>query len=151
MVISLISVLISSVALAGVAISLLMQNRQLRISQLQAARATQATLVQIGLNNLELAAEAFGFSDVDWLGKSALVNWQVKHWEANHSIKAMSDRSVQVEAATLFDSEFAREWWPQTREGYRASAQSKLERRFFTIIDTEFDRKRREFESPPSS
>src|SRR5262249_36755989 len=128
-VISLISILISSIALVGVAISLLMQNRQLRISQIQATRATQAALVQIGLNNLTLAAEAFGFSDVDWLGKSALVNWQVRHWEASHSIKTMSDESVQVEAAALFASEFAREWWPRAREAYRVAAKTKHEQR----------------------
>lgn len=148
MVISLISILISSIALVGVAISLLMQNRQLRISQIQATRATQAALVQIGLNNLTLAAEAFGFSDVDWLGKSALVNWQVRHWEASHSIKTMSDESVQVEAAALFASEFAREWWLRAREAYRVAAKTKHEQRFFTIMDREFDRKRREFEAP---
>lgn len=65
----------------GGSISLLMQGRQLRISQIQASRATRAALMQIGLNNLTLAAAAFGFLDADWLGKATLVNWQVRHWQ----------------------------------------------------------------------
>lgn len=128
-----------------------MQGRQLRISQTQASRATQAALMQIGLNNLTLAAEAFGFSDADWLGKATLVNWQVRHWQSSHSIKAMSDESLRLEVAGLFASEFAREWWVRAREAERVTATTKLERRFFQIMDTEFDRKRREFEAPSSA
>ncbi|MGP7998857.1 MAG: DUF6082 family protein [Streptosporangiaceae bacterium] len=151
MVISLISILISSIALVGVAASLLLQNRQLRISQLQATRAMQAILIQMSLSSPTLAAGAFGFSDAERMGKGALVNWQVRHWEASHSIKAMSDESVRVESAHLFTSEFAREWWAEVREVYRVDAKTKLERRFCTIVDTEFERKRREFEAPPPS
>jgi hypothetical protein len=145
--ISLISIIISFVALAGVAVSLFMQNRQLRISQIQATRATQATLMQIGLNNLPLAAEAFGFPDPDWLGKATLVNWQVQHWHSSHLIKAMSDEDLRLQAAGLFASEFAREWWVYARESERAATKTKVEKRFFQIMDTEFDRKQLEFEA----
>jgi hypothetical protein len=151
MVIALISILISSIALVGVAISLLLQSRQLRISQLEASRIAQSTLIQMGLANPSLAAGVFGFSDREWLAKAALVNWQVKCWEMSYLIKAMSAKSVQVQAAELFASEFSRVWWLRVRELYRFDATTKRERQFFTIVDTEFECKQRQVESPPSS
>lgn len=150
MIIALVSTLISSIALVGVVISLLQQNRQLRISQLEASRAAQSALIQMSLNNSSLAAEAFGFPDGEWFAKAALTNWQVKYWEMSYLIKAMSADSVRGQAAELFISEFPRLWWSRFRELYQADAKTKREREFFSIIDTEFERKQRQVEAPPA-
>ena len=151
MIIALISTLISSVALVGVVISLLLQNRQLRTSQLEASRAAQSSLIQMGLANPTLAAEALGFPDGDWLAKGAFVNWQVKYWEMSYLIRAMSAKSVQAQAARLFASRFPCEWWSKARESYRDDATTKREREFFAILDAEFEGKRQRQEAPPSS
>lgn len=151
MIIALVSTLISSIALAGVAVSLILQSRQLRTSQLEASRVAQSALIQMALTNPTAAAEAFGFPDEEWFAKAALTNWQVKYWEMSYSVKAISAGSVQVQAAELFASEFPRLWWSRFRELYRADATTKREREFFTIIDTEFERKQPQVETPPSA
>lgn len=151
MVIALISTLISSIALVAVAISLLLQGRQLRISQLEASRVAQSALIQMGLANPSLAAGVFGFSDGEWLAKAALANWQVKTWEMSYLIKAMSAKSVKVQAGELFASDFPREWWSRVRELYGFDATTKREREFFAIVDTEFETKQRQVKLPPSS
>jgi hypothetical protein len=150
-IIALVSTLISSIALVGVAVSLLLQSRQLRTSQLEASRVAQSALIQMTLGNPSLAAEAFGFSDEEWFVKAALTNWQVKYWEMSYSIKAISAESVRVQAAELFASEFPRLWWSRFRELFRVDATTKREGEFFVIIDTEFERKQRQVEAPPSA
>jgi len=151
MTISLISILISLIALMGVAVSLLLQSHQLRISQIEASRAAQSALIQMGLTNPALAADVFGSPNGEWLAKAALANWQVKYWEMSYLIKAISEKSVQIQAAELFGSGFAREWWSRSRELYRVDATSKREREFFTIVDREFERKKSQGEAPPSA
>lgn len=151
MFLALISTFISSIALLGVAVSLLLQSRQLRTSQLEASRAAQSALIQMGLANPKLTAEVFGSSDRDWLAKAGLVNWQVKFWEMSYLTKAMSAKSVHVQAAELFASEFPRDWWSRSRELYKVDATTRREREFFTIIDSEFERKQRRVEASPSS
>lgn len=151
MTLALISVLVSSIALMAVAASLLLQSRQLRTSQLEASRAAQSDLIQMGLANPKLTAEAFGSSDEDWLAKAGLVNWQVKSWEMSYLTKVMSAKSVHAQAAGLFASEFPREWWSKSRELFRADATSRREREFFAIIDFEFERERHRVEASPSS
>jgi len=135
----------------GVTVSLLLQSRQLRTSQLEASRAAQSALIQMGLANPALTAEVFGSSDRDWLAKAGLTNWQVKCWEMSYLTKAMSAKSVHVQAAELFASEFPCEWWSRSRELYKIDAATRREREFFAIIDTEFERKQRRVEASPSS
>jgi hypothetical protein len=57
MLIAIVSTLISSVALLGVAISLFLQARQLRASQIQTARASQMELMRSALEHPDLVAE----------------------------------------------------------------------------------------------
>jgi Family of unknown function (DUF6082) len=140
MVVATISVLISSIALAGVALSLLLQAWQLRTSQLQASRAAQAELVRICIDNPELTAAALGKTDPDGYVKSVFVNWNIKYLELSYSIKAISASSVQVQVAGIFGAEYPRNWWSEVRPIYAAEATTRRERSFFAIVDREFNR-----------
>jgi uncharacterized protein DUF6082 len=151
MTIALVSTLISSIALVGVAVSLILQNHQLRTSQLEASRVAQSSLIQMALANPAVAAEVFGFQDKEWFTKAALTNWQVKYWEMSYSIKAISAGSIRAQAAQLFTSEFPCQWWSRFREFYQADATTKREREFFALIDAEFERRQRQVETPPSA
>ncbi|MEU9479526.1 DUF6082 family protein [Streptomyces sp. NPDC048191] len=65
--IAIISELISSIALIGVFITLLLESRQLRTSQLQASRVIQAELTRLAMDYPDIAsAMGFGISSEDY-------------------------------------------------------------------------------------
>ena len=65
--IAIISTLISSIALVGVAVSLVLQARQLRASQIQASRATQVELIKVSIDSRELISDIFNQDSGDYL------------------------------------------------------------------------------------
>jgi hypothetical protein len=147
-VIAIISTLISSVALAGVAISLLLQARQVRITQLQVSRAAQLELIKMALDNPTMASAAVGISNPDSYAKYVFLNWQFKHFELGYEIKTMSAENVRQSVAQLFENETPREWWSLARQSYEEGPVSRRGKQFFAIVDGEF---RRLTESPSST
>jgi len=136
-VIAIISTLISSIALVGVAVSLVLQGRQLHASQIQASRATQVELIKVSIDNRELTSDIFNQDPGNYL-KSAYVNLFIKHLEMGYSMKVISRKSVQVQTARLFSVSYPYEWWAGAREIYAVEASSKREREFFAIVDKMF-------------
>ena len=135
MIIAIISTLISSIALAAVALSLLLQARQLRVSQLQSARSAQFEFIRMQFDKPELTTAVFG----DQLSmEGVLANWYMKYLELSYSLKAASGNSVLLQAELLFSGQYFREWWERAREVYQAEANGKSEREFWTIIDKAF-------------
>jgi len=134
-VIALISMLISSIALVGVAASLLLQARQLRASQLQAARSAQFDFVKMQFDRPELAAAVFGDK---FPLESALANWYMKYLELSYLLKIASRDSVLVQATLLSNGKYFPDWWETARGIYQSEATGKLEREFFAVIDQAF-------------
>ena len=135
--IAIISTLISSIALVGVAVSLVLQARQLRASQIQASRATQVELIKVSIDSRELISDIFNQDSGDYL-KSVYVNLFIKYLEMGYSMKVISKESVQVQAAKLFSVSYPYEWWAGAREIYEVEASAKREREFFAIVDKSF-------------
>jgi Family of unknown function (DUF6082) len=150
MTIAIISTLISSIALVAVAISLFLQSRQLRASQLQAARTTQAELIKLAVDNPKLISEALGHADPDSYVRGVFVNWAFKSLELGYSMKAFSAESVGVQASRLFDAKYPREWWMSARDIYAIEAATKRERQFLIIVNKAFDQAQR-FDGPDKS
>jgi|SRR5579875_475258 len=140
MIIALISTLISSIALAGVAISLLLQARQLRTSQLQAARGLQAELIKLGFDNPDLISDTLAVQDINNYLRGSFVNWCLKSLELGYLTGIYSPESIQVQVTILFGAEFPRDWWGGARDVYRLEATAKREREFFEIVDQTFKR-----------
>ena len=138
--IAIISTFISSVALVGVAISLLLQARQLRAAQLQVSRAAQSDLIAMALTNSQLVSEALGEPDPNSFAKSVYINWRFKYMELSYSVGALSATAVSNQAAMMFDAEFPRHWWAVAREHYRLEAATKSEQEFVAIVDEAFRR-----------
>jgi Family of unknown function (DUF6082) len=147
-VIAVISTLISSIALLGVAASLLLQARQLRASQLQAARSAQFDFVRVQFERPELAAAVFGDK---FPLESALANWYMKYLELSYLLKAASRDSILVQATLLFSGKYFLEWWETAQKIYQSEATGKLEKEFLDIIDQAFqDAKQRKIPAAPS-
>jgi hypothetical protein len=138
MIIAIISTLISSIALTGVAVSLLLQARQLRASQIQASRSAQVELIRMAADNRELISEIFGSEPGSYL-KDVFINWFFKYLELSYSMKVISAKSVRVQAIRLFAIDYPYEWWARSREVYDIEATTKRERQFFAIIDEMFE------------
>jgi Family of unknown function (DUF6082) len=138
--IAVVSTLISSVALIGVVISLLLQARQLRISQLQASRTAQAELLKVAIEEPEMASVVLGWPSVEQFSKSMFINLQVKALELSYIIKTSTTISVRLQASLIFRSEFVCEWWRRNRYIYQEEASTRREREFYSIMDDQFSK-----------
>ena len=145
--IAVLSTFLSSIALVGVAVGLLLQRRQVQISQLQATRTLQFELFRVAMENPELRPLDKWVTDSNAYPQHIYLNLLVKHMELSFSIRAVSEVSVRIQMAGLFVVEYRRDWWRNAaREVYFAEATTRRERRFARIVDEEFQKALREAE-----
>ncbi len=138
--VSIISTLISSVALVGVAIGLVVQTRQLSITQRQALRASHAELVRLGVEYPDAWVDATDpppFADPVSFRRAAILNWQVNHLQLAYVTRQLSDEGLRDNFDRIFVSEFRRDWWRVARRGYLADSNSRRDGRFISIADEE--------------
>jgi len=133
-----ISIVISAIAPAGAAISLIFQNRQLRISLLQSFRAVHSESTRMALDNPKVVAEVEGEDDPDLVAKSAYVNWNMQHLKMSFLLESTHRDLVQSEAERMFKAQFARDWWKGAEPVCKMEARSKREREFVKIVDEVF-------------
>jgi Family of unknown function (DUF6082) len=137
MIIAIISTLISSIALLGVALSLLLQARQLRTNQIQVARAAHLELIKMALDNPSMAAEALGIDDSEKFVKEVFINWHFQYLLMSYEINQISKPDLGHVIRTLFKAERVRTWWSWSREDWKLAA-TRREKEFFAIVDGEF-------------
>jgi hypothetical protein len=149
-VLSIIATLISSVALIGVAIGLLLQARQLRASQLQASRSLQAELVKLVIEDPSIETVIDSTTDPADLPKAAFLNLFIMFLRTSYELKAISKASVSFQAQRIFAVEYPRSWWTLTRDTYmKIEAVTKREKEFAALIDSKFQDAIRSLKSPP--
>lgn len=139
---AIVSTLISSVALVGVMIGLLLQARQLRMNNIQTFKASHAELIRMMMDYPESWADSSDSvtPDPDSLRKHAMTNWQVRNLQFGYDAGTVPERSVRWEVAHLFAVSHRREWWALVRASYDAAMVSRRDRRFFQIVDEECGR-----------
>jgi hypothetical protein len=136
--ISIIATLISSIALAGVAIGLFLQTRQLAIAHRQALRTSHAELIKLGV---AYADEWVDPSDPPLLTdpvsfrRAALLNWQTNHLQLTYVTRKLSDEGLRDNFDRLFVSQFRRDWWALARRGFLADSTSRRDAKFIAIAD----------------
>jgi hypothetical protein len=146
MLIAIISTLISSVALAGVALSLLLQARQLRTNQIQVARTAHLELIKMTLSDPSMAAETLAIEDSEAYAKEVYLNWNLHYFWLSYGINQLSEPVLRNNARELFRAEFPRKWWSWSSKDWEL-ATSRRDREFFTIVDSEFQRAKQIAES----
>jgi Family of unknown function (DUF6082) len=140
-IIATLSLVISSVALLGVACGLILQARQLKANQLQVSRATQLELVKLVIDNPELLARSVDSSNSELkIRINSFLNYRFKRMELSYSIKAVSAASVRLQSELIFNEGYPVEWWAAAREVYAAEAMTRRERQFFALVDEEYTR-----------
>lgn len=136
--IAVISELISSIALVGVVITLLLESRQLRTSQIQASRTLNGEIIRLAMDYPAIASVmGLGISSDDY-PKYAFLGLLVDSWEIGYSLKTMPAKAVRGQAQTLFNSDYARTWWVVARKAWNDAATTKAEKEFFALVDGEF-------------
>ena len=162
MVVAIISTFISSIALAGVAVSLLIQARQLRISQLQVSRAAQFDLLKMGFDRPDIIAGVLD-EDPDSFSSAIYMNWTMQYMQLGYDIKTLSANAVRVQAGIMFSANLPRSWWLGARPVWMAYATTKRENEFIAMIDEVYEQalladkvngagsEQRESPSPPPS
>lgn len=139
MLISIIATIISSIALIGVAAGLILQARQIRISQIQAVRSLHLELIKTGIDNPSLVAALVSEdTDPSESEKIAYLNLWVEFWRAGYGMKSMSKASIAFYAQLIFEREYARRWWQTGRDLHYIEVSGKRERDFLDIVDAEF-------------
>lgn len=141
-ILALVSTVISSVALTGVMVGLLLQARQVRIANVQIYRASHAELVRLSLEYPEARADPADspFFDTESLQRTILINWQFQHLRLGYSIGALSEDGLRHVLSQLLASSVRREWWEWSRKGYEYEATSRRSRRFIKIANAEYAR-----------
>jgi hypothetical protein len=128
-----VSAVLSALALCGIALSLLLQWRQVRIAQIITARERQFELIQLGLTNPELIyARIDGISD-DVLPHAQYANLWVAHWKLLWDLKLVREPEVAHLAAELFTDDTARLWWEKVGPHWNISG-SRRSNRFVKIM-----------------
>ena len=134
------SAVISSLAFAGIAASLILQWRQNRITLLAAVRERHFDLVALSLENPDLAAAIEPPSQS--LRVAMYANLHLGHWFLEWQLDLMSDRHLMHLCRVMFTNPEVMQWWttygstwtdPSVRHGKRfmklvnASAEQAIE------------------------
>jgi hypothetical protein len=138
MLLSLIATVISSVALVGVVVGLLIQARQLQASQLQAVRSLHVDFIKLAIENPSIAVAMEGDIDPEEVPKAAYLNLYFTFLRTSYSLRAISKEAVDFQAGRFFASEYPRSWWARARDAYKIEAATAREKEFAALIDTKF-------------
>lgn len=140
MLLATLSTLISSIALIGVAVSLLLQARQLRSGQVQSTADSQRELMKFALEYPAIVGQLAGAKNLDDFTKQIALNWHMSHLETCYLNNTVAEKQLRRLVALIFSNEFARAWWKAYGISYDDSATSRRERDFFAIVNAEFKR-----------
>ena len=91
-VLSIVATIISSVALIGVAVGLILQGRQLKANQIQVMREMHLELMRVGINNPIVSASVYEGTSPEDFPKDSLINLSLKFLETGYSLKAITTR-----------------------------------------------------------
>jgi hypothetical protein len=138
-ILSIIAIIISSMALVGVSVSLILQSRQLKASQIQVMREMHLELIKMGIDNPAVVASIYKDASVEDLPRTAVLNLTMTLWLTSYSLKTTTKEGVESQARYLFASEYARNWWASAGDVYEVEAVTKIEKEFFAIVDRTFN------------
>jgi hypothetical protein len=136
------SALLAGVAVVVVAVSLLMQVRQIRISQVQAARMMHLELMRMLTSDPLLrftSPSAVGIDEEEWR-KNIYTNLFFKYLEMGYEIGHISEESLRQHFTGQFRLIHAREFWRRVGGTFQVDADRKATRRFYDIVEEEHRR-----------
>lgn len=147
------SALLSGLALAGLALSVLLQTRQLKIGQFQGMRAMQLELMRMLLEDPALAAispKTHNISRKQWR-REIYINLLFKYLEMGYAIGYVGEEGLRGHIREQLDVPSARQFWKRSRQLWDVSATSPTRRRFFNLVDGEYHAAVDRHRTPPAA
>ena len=125
MLISIISTLISSIALLGVALGLLLQARQLRASQIRLPVLRKVELLRFAIDNPGMVSPIDGIADIDKFVKYVIRNWYFTYLSMSYDNSTITKTALQRVANTAFRDGVTRNYWAEAGNSFYGVATSR--------------------------
>ncbi|MFD7389409.1 DUF6082 family protein [Streptomyces sp. NPDC059852] len=138
------SAIVSALALAGVALSLIVQNRQARAEQIQAIRSYYLELVRLELDDQALFQPVWGATDIvdpDDQKRHVYADLMMNYAWMGFEIGTISESLLRDMVAGMFSGRAGREYWSRAHPSWTArSSASRVGRRFVSVVGEEHAR-----------
>lgn len=137
-----VSALLSSAALGGVVVGLVLQRRDMRRAQAHSLRESHDRLIGRAIDDTELSAAwgQFGSqaSRARWR-QEAYVNLIVSQWQTMFELDALAEPELLENASRLFGGAIARDYWARVSPFRLSTAIGRREKRFHHILQSGHD------------
>jgi hypothetical protein len=133
--------LLSVLALAGVAVSLVFQARETKASRDQALRTLHVDLLRMAMDNevyRRCWGDFFDSTDPDEQRAQMYVNMIFSHWEMMFELNALSEVALREAAGIVLAGPDGRRFWAGSRDIRAKSASTRRKRHFHAIVDAEY-------------
>ncbi|HZM80883.1 MAG TPA: DUF6082 family protein [Candidatus Limnocylindrales bacterium] len=128
--------LVSALALAGIAGSLIMQWRQTSLDQTFAMRERHFELVRLGIERPELIQALGARPDPNQAMVFAYANLWLSHWASYWDLGILDERHLRLILRDFFKNPQIREWWNE-HEGIWSSSSTVRRLKFVQIVSEE--------------
>ncbi|MDP9797548.1 hypothetical protein J2S43_006060 [Catenuloplanes nepalensis] len=135
------SALLSGGATFGVVIALVMQTRQIRMSQAQGIRMMQIELMKILIEHPDVRPRPPLF-DPDMRAqhrRDIFTNLMYRYLEHGYEIGYLPDEAIRLEMINQFSVPDIRRWWELVRGTVSKAAHNEHQQRFFAIAESAFE------------
>lgn len=144
------SAMLSAAAILGVALSLVLQAREIKINRRQSQRALHIELFILALQEPELlkcwALDESHSVEPERLRQIVYTNLIFSHWEMLYGLGDMSEENVRRQSAMLLAGPIGREYWRFRRGRNPLGGDTRSDRRFSRIVEDEYQRAARDAE-----
>lgn len=133
--------LLSVLALAGVAASLILQARESKANREQASRVIHTDLLKMAMDDpayLECWGPYSSATDPVAQRQYLYVNLILSYWESRYELGQFSDIHLREGAAHMFRAQPGLRFWADTRTLRVDTSESRRARRFHQILDEEY-------------
>jgi len=128
-------------AFAGVVITLLLRQRQLRLQGTELSRTSAAHVRQLHIELQRMAIESdklarvWGAEDVDAFKRNAYVNLILSDWEMQWTEGLLTENQVRTLLKKYFSLDPFRSFWQNSQEHRKAMAADDAGRRFHDMAE----------------
>ncbi|OHV66823.1 hypothetical protein BCD48_35640 [Pseudofrankia sp. BMG5.36] len=133
--------LLSVLALAGVAVSLVFQARETKASRDQALRSLHVDLLRMAMDDevyRRCWGDFFDSADPEEQRAQLYVNMIFSHWELMFELNALTEVALREAARIVLAGSDGRRFWEGSRDIRAKSASTRRKRRFHEIVDGEY-------------
>jgi hypothetical protein len=132
-----VSAVVATIALVGVTVSLVIQNREIREARKNARRAHHVELMRLAMDDPRYM-ECWGPYLTDSYAAETqftYVNLIVAHWYAEYDVGELPDALLHATAINVFASGPGRHYWETTGTFWRDRYPGKRARRFHQVLE----------------